>query len=318
MKTAALLSMVLVLPTASLLAKGQSEIEILRSRVEMQERRINQLEKALNRLQGVEDHKASPGSSVQKKSPVKAAGGKTSTQDYLVVKGDVLTRIAHRHHTTVEAIKKENGLKRDLILVGQKLRIPVPSANVAKKSKKVKSQQVVKKSAPSKPSVAGTHTVKAGETFYGIARQYKMSESSLRAANPNVKPASLQIGQVLVIDASAKPQVAAKSPTKSVKKAAAKPVVSSEVKKSVVAKAPEKKASVKKTPEKKKLVTSTPLSEFSKSTTYRTVTVERQMSYSTFARKYRTSTAKLNSLNGLDLSRTAVLAKGSELYVPED
>ena len=40
------------------------------------------------------------------------------------------------------------------------------------------------------------------------------------------------------------------------------------------------------------------------------------MSYGEFAAKHGTDIERLNSLNGLDLNTTTVLAKGSELYVP--
>jgi peptidoglycan endopeptidase LytE len=43
---------------------------------------------------------------------------------YTVVKGDSLSRIASRHGTTVAAIKQHNGLKSDVVRLGQKLKIP--------------------------------------------------------------------------------------------------------------------------------------------------------------------------------------------------
>ncbi len=43
------------------------------------------------------------------------------------------------------------------------------------------------------------HTVVRGDTFYKLAKQYRTSVSAIAAANPNVLPNNLQIGQVLVI-----------------------------------------------------------------------------------------------------------------------
>ena len=43
---------------------------------------------------------------------------------YTVVHGDVLEKIAHRHHTTAEAILAANDLKNDSLRIGQKLKIP--------------------------------------------------------------------------------------------------------------------------------------------------------------------------------------------------
>lgn len=63
-------------------------------------------------------------------SLVKIVEGKTSeltlteAQVYIVQPGDSLERIAKEHQTTVDHIKQVNNLNGDLIVVGQKLRIP--------------------------------------------------------------------------------------------------------------------------------------------------------------------------------------------------
>ena len=46
------------------------------------------------------------------------------------------------------------------------------------------------------------------------------------------------------------------------------------------------------------------------------VKIESEMTYGEFAAKHGTDIRRLNDLNGLDLTKSAVLAKGSELYVP--
>ena len=43
---------------------------------------------------------------------------------YTVVQGDVLEKIARRHHTTAEAISAASDLKNDSLRIGQKLKIP--------------------------------------------------------------------------------------------------------------------------------------------------------------------------------------------------
>jgi len=316
MKTVSLLSAILMLPAASLLAKGPSEIEILRTRIDVQERRISQLENALNRLQGNPVAKKT-GSTKQAPSKAVPVAETTDSKEYVVVKGDILTRIAHRHHTTVTAIKKENALKSDALRVGQKLRISSASPAAVTQSTKAEPQAVAKKAPSSQAAVAkavkGKYTVKAGDTFYGIARQHKMSEATLQAANPKAKPTRLQIGQVLVIDASAKTQAKVnsktveKKPTKVAQKSSSKSAKSPEVKKSAVAKAP-----VKKSP-----VASAAPPVVKKPSSIRTITVQKQMTYGAFASQHGASTSQLNSLNGLQLSKSTMLAKGSELYVPQ-
>lgn len=62
-----------------------------------------------------------PGSSGPVTSaPAPAGGGKV----HVVAKGDTLSKIAAKHGTTADAIKKANGMKSDTVVLGSKLRIP--------------------------------------------------------------------------------------------------------------------------------------------------------------------------------------------------
>lgn len=58
-----------------------------------------------------------------------------------------------------------------------------------------------------------SHTVTAGETFYGIARRYGVTAAQLRATNPDVQMDSLEIGDVLRLPASARDSRAGTSST---------------------------------------------------------------------------------------------------------
>jgi LysM repeat protein len=60
-------------------------------------------------------------------SPLKMSAPSTVSAPetvYVVKAGDTLTRIAKQHQTTVKAIKAVNGLNRDTIGVGMKLKLP--------------------------------------------------------------------------------------------------------------------------------------------------------------------------------------------------
>jgi len=297
MKTIFLLLAILVLPAASLLAQGQSEVEVLRARIDVQDRRISQLENAVIRLGGAPVQKTA---AVQKSAPAKAVAvveksipiaSPSATAEYVVVKGDTLTRIAALHKSTVAAIKKENALKSDGLRIGQKLRIPSSSvAAPAEKqvSGKAETPQPVAAKPVEKPERGAKYKVVAGDTFYGIARRCDMSEAELQAANPKAVPTRLQVGQILVVSKDVKPAPAKKS-TQVAKKAPAKTPVA-------------------------KSSTST---KSSSKTAIRTITVHEQMTYGAFANQYGASTSQLNSLNGLNLSKSTMLAKGSELYVPK-
>jgi len=313
MKTIFLLSVAMFLPVTSLIAKAPSELELLRSRVDVQDRRISQLEKTLDRLTGSTTHSSKKGATVTAAFATPKSTS-SSSREYVVAKGDILTRIAYRHHTTVAAIQKENNLKGDGLRVGQKLRIPAASKSKSttgvkskpSTSKSSKEVTVVKSSGSSK-ALAGKHTVKAGDTFYGIARQYQMNEASLQAANPKAVPTRLQIGQILVVKPGTK-ATPAPQPAKVAKKAPVK-------KKAVVqARQSKPKVSSSMTITAPAAKTSRPVA---KPTGIRTITVHEQMTYGAFASKHGASTSQLNSLNGLNLSKSTMLAKGSELYVPQ-
>lgn len=56
--------------------------------------------------------------------------------------------------------------------------------------------------APTPQPGTRTHTVKAGETLTVIARKYGVRIDAISAANPNVEPRRLQVGQVLQIPGS--------------------------------------------------------------------------------------------------------------------
>jgi LysM repeat protein len=57
-----------------------------------------------------------------------SVGGASEFDVYIVRAGDTLTRIAKRHATTVKALRDVNDFKADRIVVGQKIRVPIPPA----------------------------------------------------------------------------------------------------------------------------------------------------------------------------------------------
>ena len=62
---------------------------------------------------------------------------------------------------------------------------------------------------------AGTmpYIIRAGDTFYTIARRFNVSLDALLAANPNVNPDNLQIGQVICIPGAMPPPTTCPSGT---------------------------------------------------------------------------------------------------------
>ena len=97
-----------------------------------------------------------------------------SLTNYVVQSGDSLYKIAMKFNTTVDDIKRINGLTTDYLRVGQVLRIPTSN------------------------STTFTYVVKNGDSLYKIAQTYNTTVDELRRLN-NLTSNSLVIGQQLVI-----------------------------------------------------------------------------------------------------------------------
>lgn len=147
---------------------------------------------------------------------------------------------------------------------------------------------------PTAPS-GKTHKIQEGETYSHISRKYKVSIESLVAANPSVKPTALRPGQIIRLSSDAP---AAAAPTLQPAALASNSPASPFAKTESTATAP-------------------PANVASAEKKIRSVMIETEITYAAFATQYGTDTGRLNDLNGLDLTESTVLAKGSELYVPQ-
>lgn len=100
---------------------------------------------------------------------------------YTVQAGDTLYTIAQNYEIPVSLLMRANRIINPYNLrIGLKLCIPGEM------------------SMP--PQCRGvTHTVKAGDTLYMIAKMHKVSLSAIIEANPNLDPYNLQIGTLLCI-----------------------------------------------------------------------------------------------------------------------
>lgn len=108
------------------------------------------------------------------------------SREYTVRRGDTLTAVAARMDTTVAQLRAANGLRSDLIHIGQRLSVPaVAGAGPAPMMREV------------------THKVQRGETLWRIASRYETSVDVLRRQN-DLAGDLLRIGQTLrvVLDGS--------------------------------------------------------------------------------------------------------------------
>ena len=105
---------------------------------------------------------------------------------YIVQAGDTLYALAKKFNTTVDEIKKLNGLTSNNLSVNQSLKIPSPSTSSSESNKESTNTGKV------------TYKVKSGDTLYAIAKKYNITVDKLKKAN-NLSGTLLSINQVLVI-----------------------------------------------------------------------------------------------------------------------
>jgi len=153
--------------------------------------------------------------------------------EYTVAKGDVLSRIAAKHGTTVSAIKKANALTSDKVMVGQKLMVPgaapkaatAPAEAVSTEEKTDADTAAQPESAdktpektptpvgdtgisapvstPVRSASAQTYTVEPNDDIVKIAKMWGVKADDIKKANNITDDAPLKPGKVLTIPISA-------------------------------------------------------------------------------------------------------------------
>ena len=98
----------------------------------------------------------------------------TSSNEYVVKKGDTLYGIANKYNVSIDNLKSYNNLSTDSLSIGQTIKIPDNKAN------------------------SNEYVVKSGDSLYSISRKYGVSVDELMSVN-NLKSTVLSVGQVLKI-----------------------------------------------------------------------------------------------------------------------
>ena len=176
--------------------------------------------------QKVETRPAQP-PSVQPKADAKASAAvEPETTIYVVQSGDYLAKISKKFNVTIAAIKQANGLKGDIVRVGQKLKIPgkFDLAAKASESAKAAAPAATKKAASQAAPYTGAtkeYVVKSGDTLGAIAYGNGIRIRQLKELN-GLKSDVVRVGQKLKIPAEKQAKAAA---AKKTEKQAEKPVV---------------------------------------------------------------------------------------------
>lgn len=102
---------------------------------------------------------------------------------YTILAGETFFSLARRYGIAVDALLAANpGVDPDQLRVGQRICIPAPPRP--------------------EPCPGRLYTIRAGDTFIGIARRFGYTVDALLAINPGVDPDRLQIGQQICLPPS--------------------------------------------------------------------------------------------------------------------
>jgi membrane-bound lytic murein transglycosylase D len=117
-----------------------------------------------------------------------------------VRRGETLSSIARRHGVSVDELRASNGINGSRIVPGQTLLIPVRGETVAAASA-TPANEIVAGLPPAADTstVERTHTVRSGDTLWGIAREHGVSVPELAAANGITTQTRLALGTRLTI-----------------------------------------------------------------------------------------------------------------------
>ncbi|MBO0442234.1 LysM peptidoglycan-binding domain-containing protein [Vagococcus fluvialis] len=125
--------------------------------------------------------------------PTKPTTPNTNSQKHTVKSGDTLSGIAWKYGVTVAQLKQWNNLKSDIIYVGQTLVVKGGTTNGSSSNQSQGSQN--------NNSSTTTHTVRRGDTLYGISLRYGVSVNEIKQKN-NLTSDMIYIGQTLAISGS--------------------------------------------------------------------------------------------------------------------
>jgi LysM repeat protein len=118
---------------------------------------------------------------------VAAAEGETN-QEYVVRRGDTLSEIATKTGASIAQLRSANGLRGDMLQIGQKLQVPASGSTMVASAPR-NSNEVAAVSEV-------THRVKRGDTLWRIANRYGIPVNDLSRQN-GLSDDLLQVGQTL-------------------------------------------------------------------------------------------------------------------------
>ncbi|MEC1436420.1 C40 family peptidase [Bacillus spizizenii] len=147
--------------------------------------------------------------SINGKSTSSKSSSSSSSSTYTVKSGDSLWKISKKYSMTVNELKKLNGLKSDLLRIGQVLKLKGSASSSSSSSSSVSTSS----------SSTSTYKVKRGDSLSKIAKQYGTTVSKLKSLN-GLKSDVIYVNQVLKVkgtSTSSKPASSSSSSSSSSK-----------------------------------------------------------------------------------------------------
>jgi membrane-bound lytic murein transglycosylase D len=130
--------------------------------------------------------------------------GKTDSSERLnwvrhkVKSGDSLLKLASKYHTNTDIISQVNELKSNMIIAGNYLIIPVALKSLDSYSLS-QDQRLAKTQSKKSGEYKLNHTVKSGDTFWDLSREYKVNLRQLAKWNGMAPTDTLRPGKKLVV-----------------------------------------------------------------------------------------------------------------------
>ncbi|WP_252179956.1 LysM peptidoglycan-binding domain-containing protein [Endozoicomonas sp. 4G] len=118
---------------------------------------------------------------------------------YTVKSGDSLIKIANTFHTKTSLIKEVNEMEGDLIRAGESLLIPVPAKEKEEYALTAAQRRIAKQNTHRAGRHKLNYSVKSGDSFWSIAKQYQTGVQELARWNGMSPRDTLKIGQKLVV-----------------------------------------------------------------------------------------------------------------------
>ena len=116
-----------------------------------------------------------------------ASNGSSST--YTVKSGDSVWKISHEHGMSMDELKSLNGLKDNLIIPGQVLKIKGTSSNT---------KQKIKTSSKETAETGATYVVKSGDSLWAVANRQGLTVAELKRIN-GLSSDTIYVGQRLKV-----------------------------------------------------------------------------------------------------------------------